>query len=260
MSVFAGPVLPSNGLQVLLDWGNPKCYPGSGTTFTNLVTSSRNDGYLKNNVSYLSANGGVLNTGGSVSSTANDVGDRIDINTSQGGIDRFSKTDNFSFVFWNYLISGSGRIWSTGSAGTGTGISDNCIWNMYINSGGFFWWNSGGGGTNAVSASFNGTKITGVWQLVGITYSSNESGNNVLRLWINGVNVGTGSISSATHDAVDRTGQTNMQWTLGGGYSSSCVNSATANRFGPFYLYNRAISQSEMQTLFIADKSRFEIN
>jgi hypothetical protein len=260
MAVFAGPNVSLNGLQIMLDWGNSFCYPKSGITFKNLVDLSRNDGYLKNNVTFLNDNGGVVSTGGNVNGTINnDVGDRIDINTSQAGIDRFTKDNNFSFIFWNFYISGSGRIWSTGSAGAGTGQSDNCIWNMYINQSGFFWWNTSGGGDNALTASFNGQKLSNVWQLVGITYSANESGNNVLRLWINGNLAGSTSISSATHSAIDRSGQTNMQWTLGGGYNSSCRNSASENRFGPFYLYNRAVSQSEMQILFAANKTRFGI-
>lgn len=259
MSVYSGPNSEINGLQIAIDWGNLNCYPGTGTEFFNLVDRTRNNGYIKNNCVYSNLLGGYVQTNGAQSGAANNVGDRIDINTSAAGIDRFSGTQNFTVLFWNYWISGGGKIWSTGSAGAGTGNSDNCIWNMWIDSGQFYWWNSSGGSANNITCSFNGTRIASTWQMVGLTYSYNESGNNVARTYVNGQQVGTGITPTATHSFIDRSGQSNMQWSLGGGYSSSCVNSNSVNRFGPFFMFNRKLENEEILKSFNALRSRYEI-
>lgn len=255
MSIYSGPNFVTNGLQIAVDWGNPNCYIGSGTEFFNLIDKSRNLGYIKNNCTYSSNFEGYVQTNGAQSGATNDVGDRIDINTSAAGIDRFSGTNNFSVFFWNYWISGGGKIWSTGSSGTGN--VDNCIWNMWIDAGQYYWWNSSGGSTNNITCSFNGTRSANTWQMIGITYSYNESGNNIVRSYVNGVQVGTGTTPTATHSYIDRSNQTNMQWTLGGGYSSSCINSNSINRFGPFFLYNRTLNNSEIYKNFISLKGRY---
>jgi hypothetical protein len=259
MGISYNPTIITSNLQICLDWGNTKCFPGSGTNFTNIINSSVNDGYIKNNVTYSSSNGGYLSTGGANNGQTNNVGDRIDINTSAAGRDRFSGTHNFSIFFWNYYISGAGRIFATGSAGTGTENSDNCIWQMWINSFSFFWWNSSGGSANSISCSFNGNISTNTWQYIGFTYSYNEDGNNIVRLYKNGSLVNSTSISTATHSFIDRSNQSNLQWTLGGGYSSSCFTSNSVNRFGPFYLYNKTLTTQEIQQNFNATRSRFSI-
>jgi len=251
------PVVIAN-LQIFLDWGNEKCYSGENT-FLNLIDSSRNDGYLKNNVTYSSMNGGFLETGGYNSGETDSVGDRIDINTSEAGIDRFSKEDDFTVSFWNYHIEGNGRVWSTGSAGSATGDDDSCIWQMWINSSQFYWWNSSGGGDDNITASFGGQFSQNKWQMVSIVYRYNENNNNVVRLYINDDLVGVGSTPTDVHSARDRRNQENMQWTLGGGYQSSCRTSNSSGRFGPFIFYNRALSEVEIEQNFNAFRSRFAL-
>jgi len=259
MSIYSGPNIISDGLQISLDWGNKNCYSGSGTTFFNIVDKSRNNGYIKNNCSYSPNFGGYIQTNGGQPGGLYDVGDRIDINTSTAGIDRFSGIHNFTVLFWNYWIGGDGKIWSTGSAGAGTGASDNCIWQMWIDYTQFYWWNSGGGGLNNITCTFNSSRVTNTWQMIAVTYSYNESGNNVARTYVNGIEVGLGTTATATHSYIDRSNQTDLQWTLGGGYASSCYNSNSVNRFGPFLLFNKTLSQPEIFKNFIAMRSRFKV-
>jgi hypothetical protein len=251
MGVNYSPKIVTNNLQICMDWRNPKCYSGSGTTFTNLV--NRNTvGYLKNNVTF---SDGILTTGGANNGQTNNVGDRIDINTSAAGIDRFG-AHNFSIFFWVNQISSSGRILSTGSAGTGTGNSDNCIWQMWVDTGQFFWWNSSGGSTNSISAV--GTWHTpGVWQLIGFTYSYDIGGNNTVRCYRNDTLLFSSTVPTSTHSFIDRSGQTNLQWTLGGGYSSSCFTTNSSCRFGMFMVYNKTLSLEEIQQNYNATKGRF---
>jgi hypothetical protein len=53
------PKISTDGLVLCLDAGNPKSYPGSGTTWTDL-SGNGNNGTLINGPTYSSANGGSL--------------------------------------------------------------------------------------------------------------------------------------------------------------------------------------------------------
>ncbi len=264
MAIYAGPNYLTTDLQIHVDFSDENCYTGGSTTtgnystFYNLIDRSRNNGYLKNNCTLTTMSSGIkyVTTGGAQSGAIYNVGDRIDINTSAAGVDRFG-AGNFTLMFW-VNQTGSGRILSTGSAGTGVGDSDNCIWYMWCNTNQYYWWNSTGGGTNNISAS--GTWHTpGTWQLIGFTYSYNEAGNDIVRCYTNGVLQFTGTTPTSTHSYIDRSAQTNMQWTLGGGYSSSCFNTNTAASFALFSLYNVKLGDADMLRNFNATRGRFGV-
>ena len=59
MALSHSPSLVMSGLVLCLDAGNPKSYPGSGTTWTDL-SGNGNNGTLVNGVGYNSGNGGSL--------------------------------------------------------------------------------------------------------------------------------------------------------------------------------------------------------
>ena len=59
MGLAHSPSLVMNGLVLCLDAGNSKSYPGSGTTWYNLIPGGVN-GTLTNGPTYSSANGGVI--------------------------------------------------------------------------------------------------------------------------------------------------------------------------------------------------------
>lgn len=253
MGINYSPKIVTNGLTICVDFANIKCYPKSGTIFNNLLSSSI--GYLKNNVIYSEDFKGIVRTnGGGDSSSNNVVGDRIDINTTQGGIDRFKIDMNFTFSFWIRWINGSGKIFSTGSSGSGN--TDNCVWQFWVSRNMWYWWNSSGGGVNNLQVSYD-SLISNEWCLMSFVYSYNEGGNNFIRVYKNGDLIAVNSRSTSTHDARDRTEQSNLQYTLGGGYNSSCRNNNTVNDFGVFYCYNRALTPEEVMQNFNATKSRF---
>ena len=58
MGAFAGPNVIEDGLVLALDAGNAKSYPGSGTTWSDLIES--NNGTLVNGPTYSSGNGGSI--------------------------------------------------------------------------------------------------------------------------------------------------------------------------------------------------------
>lgn len=264
MAVYCSQNIVTTNLQIYYDWSNLVCSPGGASssttgnfkTFYNLVDAQRNLGYMKNSVSFFTTGTGFrwLQPNGAQSGTVNNVGDRIDINTSAAGIDRFG-AHSFSIMFWVNQAA-SGKIMSTGSAGTGTGDSDQCIWQMWCDTGQFFWWNSTGGATNAISAI--GTWHTpGTWQLIGFTYSYNEGGNDIVRCYTNGVEQFSATIATATHSFIDRSNETIMQYTLGGGYNSSCFNVNQTAAFGAFMLYNAKLSSDQMLQNYNATYSRY---
>jgi hypothetical protein len=48
MAFQHSPKIPTNNLQIYMDFGNPKCYLGSGTSLKNLARPGVNNGYIKN--------------------------------------------------------------------------------------------------------------------------------------------------------------------------------------------------------------------
>lgn len=245
--------LTIDGLTQYYDFSHPRCYNTNTKRIYDLVGSS--DGYVKNNVTY-NPNLGTFSTGGYNSGAQGAVGDRIDINTTSAGVDRFGGTNSFSFEFWVKYNSGSGKIFSTGSAGAGTGNDDQCIWQFWIDNGTWYWWNSGGGNVNALITGFTPLSV-GTWVYLSVTYSYNEGGNNVVRIYQNGALNATGTISTSTHSYIDRSSQTNLQYTLGGGYYSSCYTLNAACEFGSFSCYNKKLSDAEVLRNYNATKFRF---
>jgi hypothetical protein len=92
MGVNYNPKIVTDGLQLYLDAANPKSYPGSGTTWTDL-SDNQNNGTLLNGVGYDNQNKGSL--------TFNGSNQRIDLSASSFNLSNFSislyfKTNNIA--------------------------------------------------------------------------------------------------------------------------------------------------------------------
>ncbi|MGA1281510.1 MAG: hypothetical protein ACO3YZ_08120, partial [Candidatus Nanopelagicaceae bacterium] len=81
----------TDGLVMHLDAANPSSYPGTGTTWTDLIGGSPN-GTLTNGAAYNSINGGVISFDG--------VDDRVEFPTSS---DFSFSTSDFAVEIWFYL-------------------------------------------------------------------------------------------------------------------------------------------------------------
>lgn len=251
--LWGGEVSPviTDGLQSYIDFSSTACFPGSGNKFYNLTNGGV--GYFQSST-FSSGDGGKVITSGGNPGTTNYVGSRINIDTTAAHLDRFDIDDDWTIAFWCKYTGNGNRIFSTGSAGSGT--SDSCIWQFWMDSGTFYWWNSGGGSANNISTGIS-TIPTNSWGYITISYNYNEAGNNVARVYRNGSLIGTATTATATHSAVGRSGQTNIQYTLGGGYYSSCRTANSANEFATFQVYNRALSGDEATKNYNLTKSRF---
>jgi len=252
MATHYNPRIVSEDLQIYIDFANNRCYSGQGVSFNNLIKNSI--GYFKNNSIFSQDFGGIVRTNGAGDpAVSNVVGDRIDINTTAANIDRFKKETSFAFSFWIRWISGS-RIFSTGSSGSGN--TDNCIWQFYATTNLWYWWDSSGGGTNNLSVSYP-SLIANQWCMMSYVYSHSPEENNTITVFRDGQQIAFNSRSNATHNAIDRTAQTNLQYTLGGGYEGGCRNNNSVCDFANFITYNRALTPQEVQQNFNATRGRF---
>ncbi len=154
MGVYAGPDVVENGLVLALDAGNPKSYPGSGTTWTDL-SGNGNDGTLINGVGYSNNNNGVLVTDGinqyidiispNLSTSDNTVicaTRYVDLTTPGRIVSARSNnwllghhSGNSSSYYANSWVynpsnSGIGDIWRIY---VGTGDYTNDVWGVYVN-------------------------------------------------------------------------------------------------------------------------------
>ena len=93
MSVAYNASIVTNGLVLALDAANPKSYPGSGTTWTDL-SGSRNNGTLTNGPTFSSANNGSIVFDG--------VDDRVDTFNA-------SSLTNITIEMWIYDTRSSGN-------------------------------------------------------------------------------------------------------------------------------------------------------
>ena len=121
MAISYNPRIVTDGLVLALDAGNPKSYPGSGTTWTDL-SGNGNNGTLTNGPTYSSANGGSIVFDG--------VDDYAEITDSSnnfdlGGIDA-------TLEFWIYIPSTSGADVIIGKGGNTTNwnLSDGFIYQV----------------------------------------------------------------------------------------------------------------------------------
>lgn len=243
---FSPRIVTDSSLVSLFDILDKNSNPANNS-WLDLVNPSRVS-YLQSTTFGGGGTGRYIRTDGT-GAGLNLVGSRININTVGSGIDRFNISSNFTFCILAYP-EGTNRIFSTGSAGSGT--TDNCVWQMWLNQSAYYWWNAAGGGTNNIQ--LGGTHFnTNVWNHITITFSASGP---TARVYLNGVQTG---VSTGATDLVDRTGQTNIQWTLGGGYNSSCLTENTACRFQQFSIYNRTLSATEVLQNFNAVRSRVNL-
>jgi len=148
------PSITTNNLIVNLDAGNTDSYPGTGTTWTNLVDSTE---YTISNGTFDSGDGGSIVFSG--------AGTFVDIGTP------LSNGTNFTKEAWVNadVVTGSRNILSSAS-------------NVFWNSGSTLSGGVGGSFSLVTSANFP----TAVWRHVVLTF---DDTSNTMRLYINGTQV-----------------------------------------------------------------------
>jgi hypothetical protein len=233
MGVFAGPEINESGLVLALDAGNPKSYPGSGTTWTDL-SGRGNTGTLTNGPTYSSANGGYIVFDGTddyavtAATSINLTGNHTICGFISPGFASSSNVGSAIFDFSN--SDGSSRSylrWENSSLG-------------------FYWDMSGGpavGARTTSSPSFNANSW--IYVCLSYTYGSNA------QMYINGNPVSTTQINAGNLPVV-----ANQSIKIGFGV----VNNYYWNgKISIIQLYTRALSAAEISQNFNALRGRFGI-
>jgi hypothetical protein len=227
VGVYGGPEIVESGLVLALDAANPKSYPGSGTTWTDL-SGNGNNGTLKGTTTF------NQNT--------------IDLGNTQNTTNYILLPNSLISNITNFTIS----LWV--NAANITSGSLNCIFHATNTGGNNFsieWYN------NQIQ-----TLITSTYSTFNYTFSNNtwynfvfyRTGGTTMGLYINGVSQGTQTCPSTTFNITGAIVMGQEQDAVEGGFQS--IQSYTGKYANVSY-YNRALTASEIQQNYIATKSRF---
>ena len=236
MAVASGPNVVEDGLVLALDARNTKSYPGSGTTWTDLMGNTNVT--LTNGPTYSSDNGGAIVFDG--------TNDYVVTSTSITP----SGTNLFTYSAWIYIdtISGSfgtdikAAVLFSGDAfdraelvlktDTNTaGPPDRITFTRY-------------GGNTTGSCNVEVDMSVGVWYNITLV----RDGASSQKVYQNGVQIGTGDVSNSfTADTMK----------IGGAPSSSTYSGHFAGKMSNILYYDRALTASEVLQNYNATKNRY---
>jgi|LauGreDrversion4_2_1035121.scaffolds.fasta_scaffold276435_2 hypothetical protein len=258
---FQAPAIIQTGLILNLDAANPSSYPGTGTTWSNLIRG--------NNVAEFALAGGdfTSNAGGVIRFGSNGSGPGT-IGGSASSSTGFSNLTRYTIEIWVKPAGTRGDYDPSSSSGTSTNYTP-CFFSEKV-------YNSGSGAIVNMVLAFNARGLTnptannsyryesainyGGWKKYQIATDYSSDLNNwihivstfdgsILTIYRNGVSLGT---SSAL-------GVVSLRQTSNGYYIARRWD-MTDGVYGDYSIvnmYNRALSPSEVTTNYNAVKSRF---
>jgi len=227
MSTHGGPNIIEDGLVLALDAANPKSYPGSGTTWSDL-SGSGNNGTLVNGVGYNSSNLGSLSFDGS--------NDKVTLPSNNiNGLS--SGTTDFSILTWvKYNATVNYTAFFEKQNGAGNTIRLDLGWianTIYLTT-------SNLDGTAVNQGSFNyGANNPNLWYHIALT-----CGGSSKKGYVNSINTLSQTFTSYYPDNT---------YNLGIGGNIRVLNGNIAST----QIYNRALTAQEIQQNYNATKSRF---
>ncbi len=222
MSLNHGARIVTDGLVLCLDAANPKSYPGSGTTWSD-VSGNSNDGTLTNGPTFGSDNSGTIVFDGS-----NDYIEGVH-NT------QLDLTGSMTAEVW-FKLTGSPSDWVRI---LGKGDSTNRTFGLWYNTSSNYFLYQRYGTSNMNAAG--GTISTNTWyHLVGTS-----SGNSHV-LYLNGESIGTSSTGTTFYSST-------ATYKVGyAGYHTYHLGNVANCK-----LYNRGLTSSEVQQNYNAIRGRF---
>jgi hypothetical protein len=227
MGIAYNPGLVSDGLVFALDAGNPKSYPGSGSTWFDI--GGNNNGTLINGASYNSSNGGGIAFDG--------TNDRGTFTTP------ITSTSNQTYEIWTNAIAsasaadGYAYLLHTNNADTTTG-------NSYMN--------IGIRPTQQYFAAFNGAHVT---MELGVTANT----SNIIQI----VLTWDGSTQRAYANGISKNSQAltgtpkNFSTTTSFGDDKSTTYRMIQGNIYSIKIYNKALTQQEITQNYNISKIRF---
>ena len=220
MTLYHGPSLVTDGLVMYLDAANPRSYPGSGATLTDL-SINKYTGTLINSPTFSSINQGGL--------VFNPVSSQYCTTTLGGWPSDFTLevAINTSSVSSKQTVTGN----YSGAAGGGLEITAGAQWNFFV-------WNSGG----VYAAVTVGTLSTSTNYIVTCTKLG-----TAMTLYQNSRQLGTATLTSSVINQ-------SQPVYIAKDYAQSLYYNGTV-----YYvkIYSRALSQAEITQNFNAHRGRF---
>jgi hypothetical protein len=231
MAVNYNPRIITDGLVLCLDAANPKSYPGSGTTWTDL-SGRGNNGTLVNGVGYTSANRGSL------------VFDGVNDYVNFGNSSVFNQSGGKSFTITCWALFNS------------TPVAFNPIFNKMAANGTWEYalglsssrgvnWLTSSNGTNWVVRGVGETISLSIWYYYSVGY---DFANQVSFASINGKTIFTSA----------QTGIYNGSRAFEIGRHNDPVTTMNG-RISNLNFYNRVLTESEIQQNFNATRGRYGI-
>jgi hypothetical protein len=229
----------TNGLIIQLDAANASSYPGSGTTWSNLQTTSYGNGTLTNGPTFTAASPTYFNFDGT-----NDyvnIADNAAIRPSIGGA--------VTGIIWAYITSynaGDGLISKQFGSPTYDGFS------LVFNTTNRIMLNMNGGSVNGnyVSANTNVFSLN-TWTMFSCVARFGGGAGNPSRAYVNSTEV----VSAANGESSIPSNTAPLQLFSGIQEGSPYP----PGRIGSFYYYNRSLTAAEITTMFTATRARFGV-
>lgn len=230
MATFYNPQIITSGLIVCLDAANTKCYPGSGTTMTDL-TGRGNTGTLTNGPTFNSANGGSIVLDGT-----NDYINGTDISSTFTGnmtAEAWIKV-NVASGDWVRIVGTGGNNSTNRTFGLWYHIDQKLLWQRY-----------GGSGGGSDPAIFPNSPVltVGSWHHVAATTSGSSH-----VLYLNGNQIGTATAAGSWAASTENI-------TIG----YSLFHSAGNANIGIVRLYNVGLTAQQILENYNATRSRYGI-
>lgn len=226
MATSYSPKIPTNGLCFVIDPADKNCYGGSGTSVTdtvNLTTNTLSDASIGTDTS-----GEFDFTDNSSGALYIDLPTDIGYTTDVSFFGWFKRTTNGSVLGGYHIICGGGVFEMSVNVG-----------NAYLRNGVYV------NGTRYV-ANQGSTIGLNTWHCVGVTYT-----NYTKTAYIDGTAVGTQTCGSSGN-----LNNTDSNRRLGR-YGTS--NYALSGNLGPFMVWDRVLSATEVVDLYNAQRGRFGV-
>ena len=223
MGFFRGPNIVKDGLHCYVDASSVRCYPGSGTTLTDLSKNGR-DFTLNNGASI--SNGNILLDG------SNDYAqhsETFDWTSTPWTVEFWAKATDFTYPsVMDLIVAGNGHFRFD-------------LYSTYIRS----QFRTPGGSSSSL-VSYSTTITSGEWYFCSFTRS-----DTTYKAYLNG-NFGTSNTSSALNNS---TGMTAIRIGYSADYDAS--DRTFEGSVGPLRIYTKTLTDTEIAQNYNAQKSRF---
>jgi hypothetical protein len=224
MGAYGGPDIITDGLLFAYDAGSERCYPGSGTSTTNIM-SQASPGTLQNGVGFNTANGGFWEFDG--------VDNKIEVTSFPTQVFNGSCTME-SWVYWNDDTRST--ILGNYDAGAND-VNFEKLTGKTLR----FYWNRG---ERDVTAS--NVVVLNTWQCVVFV---RDTAANAFKFYVNGLLVATVSNDGSN---IASTGSTFRI-----GADSRNGSTVTNGDISTVRMYSQALTATEVLQNYNAQKSRF---